>query len=128
MGVFGVVFGGGIFHSVENFFPWRGKLFCRSARKASLARSAIAVRYRPRVRHASNTLDFGSALGYSIAWKNGFPGGDHGWPGSMVQRMSVMVLGPKRSCSRVRISWAGAPRSSMSQAGWDTKTVRSWLS
>ena len=74
----------------------------------------------------------------SMAWKmhdkvvhgveSGFPGGDHGWPGSMVQRMSVMVSAPKRSCSRVRISRAGAPRSSMSQAGWDTKTVRSWLS
>ncbi|NLB65971.1 MAG: hypothetical protein GX803_05840 [Lentisphaerae bacterium] len=66
----------GIFHGVEKFFPWRGKVdekCCRSARGASLARPASAGRYRPRVRHASNKLDFGSALGYSMAWK-GFGG------------------------------------------------------
>ncbi|NLB64941.1 MAG: hypothetical protein GX803_00510 [Lentisphaerae bacterium] len=62
------------FHGVEKFFPWRGKNVKNVAATLALARSLaqlLAVRYRPRVRHASGKPDFGSALGYFHGVENG---------------------------------------------------------
>ncbi len=92
------------------------------------------------VKRAERTPDFPRRGKYfSMAWKTGgnfFHGvenPEHGnqegaWPGSMDQRMEATICFPVRSWRRERISAAGAPRSSMSQAGWATNTVRTRFS